>query len=352
MSEYQYGIFIGRFQPVHDGHLAVFNQALSESKSLIVLIGSARATQDTKNPFSYEERTEMISLALGAKKDGNKAITPSGQTVWFVPIRDYFYNENMWITEVQYPISKITNDDHSVALYGSYKDSSSYYINLFPQWDFRPTKMSSTLSSINATDIRNSLFSGIEEQAIKNVPEVVAKWIKENLTGERLQTLKDEYDFIVNYKNGWTTPYPVTFVTTDAVVIKSGHVLVIKRKFAPGKGLLALPGGFLKYNKPIEDSMMAELKEETRIKVAVPELRRAIIGSRVFDYPSRDPRGRTITHAFHIDLGSGELPEVKGGDDAKKAQWIPLIEALQNENQFYSDHWHIIYHFMQDRRFR
>lgn len=382
MSEYKFGVFIGRFQPLHDAHLAVIQQALAESESLILLIGSAKATIDIKNPFTFKERVQMISAALDVNHiedlDFGHAITlPSKQRVWFIPIRDYFYSENMWIAEVQHSVARITKGEESVALYGSYKDGSSYYVNLFPQWDFRPAKVggnSPTIATwthmLNATDIRNALFEqpGIQVALdsptpwYKGVPDKVVAWIRENLLRpksrdevhtERYNDLQTEYNFIKKYRDDWsTTPYPVTFVTTDAVVVKSGHVLVIKRKFAPGKGLWALPGGFLKQDKSIEDSMLTELKEETRIRVDKNELRRSIIGSRVFDYPGRDYRGRTITHAYHIDLGSGELPEVKGGDDAKKAIWIPLVDALSNENRFYSDHWHIIYHFIQDRRMR
>lgn len=377
--EYKFGVFIGRFQPLHDAHLMVIKQALRESESLILLIGSAKATVDIKNPFTFSERVEMIAAAMEVTviethHDGYKFITTKdGQTIYMVPIRDYFYNENMWIAEVQYSVAAITELEESIALYGSYKDSSSYYVKLFPQWDFRPANFidSGRITQLNATDIRTAFF---EDPGIKitwetpyvwynNVPRPVVQWIRQHYLNspnsdvvaysERYNQLKAEYDFIKKYKKDWeSTPYPVTFVTTDAVVIKSGHVLVIKRKLTPGKGLLALPGGFLKKDKSIIDSMLAELKEETKIRVDKPELRNNIINSQIFDYPGRDYRGRTITHAYHIDLGSGPLPEVKGGDDAKKAMWIPLVDALSNENKFYSDHWHIIYHFIQDRKVR
>lgn len=372
MAEYKYGVFIGRFQPLHNAHHSVILQALEEVETLIILIGSAKSTQDIKNPFSFEERAEMIAASLGEKVTYTYGL--SGLTcehkkkqIYFVPIRDYFYNENMWIAEVQRCIGDITKGDPSVALYGSYKDSSSYYVNLFPQYDFRPA---STKSGLNATDIRNALFeqplvtTGWSDRKYSpwymEVPSQVADWIKNkflhapdagNGLSERYLSLKAEYQFIKDYKATWAnTPHPVTFVTTDAVVIKSGHVLLIERKMEPGKGLKALPGGFLAKDKTIEDSMLKELKEETRIKVDKLELRRSIVDQRVFDYPGRDARGRTITHAYAIDLGSGELPEVRGADDAKKALWVPLIDAIQNEKSFYSDHWHIIYYFMMQHR--
>lgn len=352
-KSYEYGVFIGRFQPLHNAHLAVIHQALDECNELILIIGSANSTQDIKNPFSYDERVEMISACLKPEEL---------KRVHFVGVRDYFYNENIWITDVQQKVGEITENSSSIALFGAYKDASSYYISLFPQWDFIP---STNRSILNATDIRAALFeaplvsTSWEDRRVSwyaNVPIPIRDWINSKLIGqgglsERFTKLQSEYSYIQQYRDEWAeTPYPVTFVTTDAVVIKSGHVLVVTRKFAPGAGLMALPGGFIKQDETIEDAMLRELKEETRIKVDKLELRRSIIDSRVFDYPGRDLRGRTITHAFHIDLGLGELPEVKGGDDAGHAKWLPLVDALRSESRFYSDHWHIIYNFMQNRR--
>lgn len=358
MDKFNYGIFIGRLQPLHNSHLALIEQALDECKNLIIVIGSAHSSRNIKNPFTYAERVSMISAQLG--KDVSR--------VQFIPVRDYFYNENMWLSEIQSKVGAITGDDPSIALYGSYKDESSYYVNLFPQWKFRPAKDKTTLG---ATDIRNSMFenpmvqSGFNDKVVcwnHNVPKEVVRWINTNFifkeanSNEVTQTFKnlqDEHKYIKEYKDKWKgVPYPPTFVTTDAVVMKSGHVLVINRKCNPGKGLIALPGGFLMQDEFIEDGMLRELKEETRIKVDKPVLRNHIINNRVFDYPNRSARGRIITHAYHIDLGNGELPEVKGSDDASGAFWMPLADAIQSEDKFFEDHWHMVYYFMQERRSR
>ncbi|MBN6743269.1 NUDIX domain-containing protein, partial [Acidithiobacillus sp. MC6.1] len=96
------------------------------------------------------------------------------------------------------------------------------------------------------------------------------------------QRLVDEYAFLKNYHQQFASyPYPPVFVTVDAVVIHSGHILLVERKAEPGKGLLALPGGFLDQRERIEDGMLRELKEETNIKVPVPVLRGSIRASRV-----------------------------------------------------------------------
>ena len=63
---------------------------------------------------------------------------------------------------------------------------------------------------------------------------------------------------------------------------------------------------------------------------------------KVFDAIGRSARGRTITHCFYIVLTEGEwnLPKLRAGDDAEKAEWHP-IGTLKRE-QFFDDHYDII----------
>jgi bifunctional NMN adenylyltransferase/nudix hydrolase len=133
-------------------------------------------------------------------------------------------------------------------------------------------------------------------------------------------------------------------MTVDAVVVQSGHILLVKRGDMPGKGLWALPGGFLNQDEKMLDGAIRELKEETKIKVPVPVLKGSIKESKTFDAPNRSSRGRTITQAFLIDLGVGELPKVKGSDDAEKAFWVPFNKVKQEK--MFEDHFHIIDNFI------
>ena len=91
--------------------------------------------------------------------------------------------------------------------------------------------------------------------------------------------------------------------------------------------------------------MLRELREETRIKIPKAGLEEKIVGSKVFDYPGRSTRGRTISHGYHIRLRDGSLPEVRGSDDAKRAFWMPLWDVTKNEENFFEDHAHIINYF-------
>lgn len=347
MSEYSHSILIGRFQPFHKIHFQILEQALHLSEKAIIVIGSARAAPSIKNPFSYEQRIELIKSAL----PGNYL-----NRVDFIGVRDYFYNENAWVTDVQQQVTKITGGCPRIATVGSFKDASSYYLNLFPQWEHKGVDCRST---INATDIRTELFerpehvSGWADRSSnngwgENLPKEIIEWIKKNfINTNEFIVLQKEYEYLKDYRNKWKdSPFPPTFVTADAIVIKSGHVLVVRRRIPPGRDQIALPGGFVRQNERIRDTALRELKEETRIDVPKAVLERNITRDRVFDYPERSLRGRTITHAFCIDLGMGPLPTVKGGDDASGAFWMPLMDLGIYENSFFEDHAHMIFHFM------
>jgi bifunctional NMN adenylyltransferase/nudix hydrolase len=333
-TEYQFGIYIGRFQPCHNGHWQTIELALSKVEQLIIVLGSHRVAMDIRNPWSTEERADLIKQCLSAEQQAR---------VTFLPMRDWLYSDNLWLTAIQQQVSEITGESESIAIFGHHKDSSSYYLDLFPQWKFVET---GNYAGLNSTNIREAYFSR-QECPTENVPAPVHDFLQSFLTTDRYQTLCQEFQFLKKYQEIWSVaPYPPIFVTTDAVVVQSGHVLVVRRKASPGKGLIALPGGFLQPDETIVDGMLRELKEETRLKVPAAVLKGSIVDSYVFDNPGRSLRGRTITHAYFIQLKSGELPQVKGSDDAEKAWWMSLADLYAHEDRIYEDHFQIIQHFI------
>jgi bifunctional NMN adenylyltransferase/nudix hydrolase len=132
------------------------------------------------------------------------------------------------------------------------------------------------------------------------------------------------------------------------VVIQSGHILLIERGRIPGKGLLAVPGGFVDPGERIRDAAIRELREETGISDGKGQIPPAMLASfiedtrtRVFDAPNRSLRGRIITHAFLFRLPERrKLFTVKGGDDAAHANWYRLGDL--SPEMFFEDHWSII----------
>jgi len=62
------GIFIGRFQPFHLGHIAAIKFAFKRVDELAIVIGSAQASYESQNPFTAGERVSMIKDSLNADK--------------------------------------------------------------------------------------------------------------------------------------------------------------------------------------------------------------------------------------------------------------------------------------------
>lgn len=332
-----YCILIGRFQPFHLAHYELLQKALEQGEKAIVVLGSHKKASDIKNPWSGPEREAMVRAALTPEENAR---------VSFIFMRDYLYNDNLWLTDLQQKIYEATDscDPQEIGLIGHEHDRSSYYLNLFPQ--FARIEVKNIDKHPHATALRQLYFT--HDAAYKShVPAATAQYLDDFKMTDKFKNLKEEYDFLREYKFSWEgAPFPPTFSTVDAVIIKSGHVLLVRRRGNPGRGLIALPGGFLNQYEKIQDGMLRELKEETGIKVPKEDLEKAIIDNRVFDHPDRSLRGRTITHAFLINLKAGQLPAVKGSDDADKAWWMPLSEFATREEEFFEDHFHVISYFV------
>ena len=58
------GLYIGRFQPFHLGHLYLVKKALTEVDELIIGISFGDKKVLEKNPYSLEERIKMIDITL------------------------------------------------------------------------------------------------------------------------------------------------------------------------------------------------------------------------------------------------------------------------------------------------
>jgi bifunctional NMN adenylyltransferase/nudix hydrolase len=336
-KKYDTLVLIGRFQPLHSAHLEIIKRATALTDQLVVICGSANQPRTYKNPFTFDERAKMIRAATAGLS----------MQVYIEPNIDTIYNDQAWAVRVQGIVSKYRIlGGAGVGIIGHKKDDSSFYLDMFPQWGYENVEEIEPLSAVNIRDLyfretaNYKFLKGV-------VPETTYEFLLDFAHTDEYRQIIREREFVEKYKQQYASlPYPPIFSTADAVVIQSGHVLMIRRRAEPGKGLWALPGGYVNANtdKSVEAAMLRELREETMIKVPAPVLKGSIVRSKVFDAIDRSPRGRIITHAFHIQLPDGELPKVKGSDDAEKARWVPIAEVRSDE--CFEDHYEILQHFV------
>jgi ADP-ribose pyrophosphatase YjhB (NUDIX family) len=102
-------------------------------------------------------------------------------------------------------------------------------------------------------------------------------------------------------------------VSVDAVIIKDGKILLIKRGREPFMGYWALPGGYVEWDESAEESVVREVAEEVGVNVDSWRL----IG--VYSAPDRHPK-QVINIAFAVKVSG----HPQAGDDALELKWYPL----------------------------
>ena len=111
---------------------------------------------------------------------------------------------------------------------------------------------------------------------------------------------------------------PDIALTVDAIIEdQKGSVVLIKRKYPPFRNYFALPGGFIKKGEKPTEAVIREVKEETNLDIKI----QSKLG--VYNKEGRDPRGNIHTTVYKCRI-IGDTLEMRGGDDSKKAELIPL----------------------------
>ena len=334
-------LLIGRFEPVHSGHLALLHEALRQAPQVIVVVGSAWQARSPKNPFNWQEREAMLRSALPEADRGR---------VQVLPVRDY-YNEAVWVQAVRRGVSEHTAPGARIALVGHFKDATSSYLRAFPGWTLVDLPRQGRM---DATTIRDAYFGATPATVgtalaplAGEIPPSTIAMLEQFAQTPHYPALQEEWRMLRGYREAWATaPYPPVFVTVDAVLRCQDQVLLIRRAHAPGKGQLAVPGGFIEQRETVWQSCLRELVEETHCQLPEATMRAALQSVAVFDHPDRSQRGRTITHAHYFDLGDVPFPVVQADDDAALVEWTPIDQLARLEEEFFEDHFHMLDHFL------
>lgn len=107
------GLFIGRFQPFHKGHLEAAKYALKSVDMLVIVVGSAQKSHEARNPFTAGERISMIKAAIDeAGVDAKKVL--------LIPVPDVDVH-SLWTWQVDMLVPKydvvFANDPFTTLLF-------------------------------------------------------------------------------------------------------------------------------------------------------------------------------------------------------------------------------------------
>lgn len=182
MYTFDYLVFIGRFQPFHLAHLQTIEIALQRSAQVVLALGSAQNERNIKNPFSALEREQMILANFSETEQ---------QRIKFVHVIDV-YNDKKWVQLLKDVVNQVIQPSAKVGLIGHFKDDSSYYLRLFPEWQL--VELDSLKDSISATPLREAFYRGeIQTEYFPNAPFNFYNNLKTQLT-------------IRNYSKNFTPP--------------------------------------------------------------------------------------------------------------------------------------------------
>ena len=181
---YDTAVVIGRFQIPHKAHIDLLKEAKTIAENVFVLIGSVDIPRNIKNPFTFSERVKMLSGALG-----------NTQGYTFVGVRDSPYDDVSWVSRV----IEVVPSAGRICLIGHKKDESSFYLGMFPYWDFIPFENN---TGLNSTDMRKRYFSKLS-LITPGLPSFVAEFLMLFRRTKEWITLQEEYTFILAYKDSW-----------------------------------------------------------------------------------------------------------------------------------------------------
>ena len=158
-------LLIGRFQPFHNGHLHLIQTLSPTYTDIIIGVGSSQYSHTADNPFSFNERKEMITRAL----------TDAGITNYHIIAIPDIHNPPRWVDHVLTYASDfdvvITNNPETTRLFTDH----GFTVKRTPLYK---------RAQYSGREIRNRLSTGGRWTSL--VPPAVATIIKELHGEERL----------------------------------------------------------------------------------------------------------------------------------------------------------------------
>ena len=171
------GLFIGRFQPFHKGHLAAIKFALDKVDQLVIVVGSAQKSHESRNPFTAGERVRMIKDTLDS--DGEIDV----KRILIIPVPDVNVHM-MWTRQI----------DMLVPKYDMVFANDPFTLLLFRERGIKAIEVPFVKrDEMAATEVRKRMVSDEKWQDL--VPSPVARVIQEIDGVKRVKTIAEKQIF-------------------------------------------------------------------------------------------------------------------------------------------------------------
>ena len=174
MPKFSRGVFWGRFNPPHKGHLQVIRHLLEkECTQLVIAIGSAQASHTERNPFTGGERLLMMkalleeaglqekTIIVQVPDDSDSYVNTASNLRLFSPKFDALFTNRAVVRDIF--------------------SSWSIAVKDFPDFDH---------GKFSGSNVRKAMLSGSNWQSL--VPKAVYSFIKENGLLSRLKTVQED----------------------------------------------------------------------------------------------------------------------------------------------------------------
>ena len=171
------GLFIGRFQPFHKGHLAAIKFALDKVDQIVIVVGSAQKSHESRNPFTAGERVRMIKDTLDS--DGEIDV----KRILIIPVPDVNVHM-MWTRQI----------DMLVPKYDMVFANDPFTLLLFRERGIKAIEVPFVKrDEMAATEVRKRIVSDEKWQDL--VPSPVARVIQEIDGVKRVKTIAEKQIF-------------------------------------------------------------------------------------------------------------------------------------------------------------
>ena len=163
-KKFKLGFMVGRFQMLHKGHESLINEGLELCDRFVVLLGNAEESRTKNNPFTFEERKEMIKMIYGDKVEVYPIISIG---IGYVPA---------WGNYVMNTIKFYCGDYPDFVLRGS-DDGRNNWIDNDKYPHLTEHIVSRNIVPFSATQVRQGLLGWYEKRLDLNAPKTMGRFL-------------------------------------------------------------------------------------------------------------------------------------------------------------------------------